>query len=170
MSETPLPPATGVDGLIEALVGFTGCIGTAFDDICSYSLTIGDSYVPFLPDDEDECEDGDEMCSQIWVRVTDVTPRNVSDSFEGGDGCFAGMDFGLEVGVVRCIEVEANGEAPTATQVLEAAVQSMEDMNRIYCAAMGCEVFDALNAGQWQPFGPEGGQYGGFWTFTAERD
>lgn len=159
---------TAADRLNEALVAFTGCVGEALDGICSYSLTIGEAYVPFNPDPEDECgvEDDEAPCEQAWVRVTSVTPGNVSEGFDGGD-CTVELEVGLEVGVLRCLDIEEGGEAPTASAVLGAAMQSMEDMNAIFCAAMGCEVWDSINVGQWSPDGPLGGQYGGIWTFTA---
>jgi hypothetical protein len=88
---------------------------------------------------------------------------------EGWDGdCALTLRLDLEVGVLRCIEIEEDGEAPTASDVLAAAVQAMTDMNAILCAAMACEVWDAINVGQWTPSGPLGGQYGGTWTFTVE--
>lgn len=158
-------PATGADRLNEALVAFTGCIGEALEDICSYSLTIGESYVPFAPDEDDDCDDGEEQCSQAWVRVTDVTPTS-SEGWD--DDCATVLRIGLEVGVLRCIEIPEDGEAPTGLDVMAAAMQSMTDMNVIYCAAMACEVWESIESGQWSPEGPLGGQYGGMWTFTVE--
>lgn len=155
----------GIPPLHDALVQFTGCIGSALDDICSYGLTIGESYVPFDPDPEDGCEDDEVQCSQVWVRVTDVQPTAVNDSFD--NDCATVLRIGLEVGVLRCVHIEEGGEAPTASDVLIAALQSMDDMNAIFCAAMGCEVWDQIDAGQWLPNGPLGAQYGGIWTFTA---
>lgn len=157
-------PTTGADRLNEALVAFTGCVGESLEDICSYSLTIGETYVPFEPDEDDD-EDCDAQCSQAWVRVMNVTPVS-SDSWD--NDCATVMRIDLEVGVLRCIEIPDDGEAPTGLDVMTAAMQSMQDMNAIYCAAMACEVWNAIDAGQWAPSGPLGGQYGGMWTFTVE--
>jgi len=170
MSETPVDPdpplgTAGAEALNEALVAFTGCIGEAVPDICSYGLTIGDSYVPFDPDETDPCDEDEAICSQVWVRVGDVTP---SPSQGWDSDCATVMNLTLEVGVLRCIEIQGKGEAPTASEVLLAAMQSMSDMNVIYCAAMSCEVWSAIDAGTWVPLGPDGGQYGGIWTFTVE--
>lgn len=168
MSETPVDPTPGVAGadrLNDALVQFTGCMGLALDDICSYGLTIGDSYVPFDPDDEDDCDEDEAICSQVWVRVDNVTPIS-PDSWD--DDCATVMRLVLEVGVLRCIDIKDKGEAPTASEVLVAAMTAMSDMNLLYCAAMGCEVWASIDSGQWSPLGPEGGQYGGTWTFTVE--
>lgn len=163
MAEVVADPQPG-DAINTALVAFTGCIGDAIPDICSYGLTIGDTYVPFDPD-EGECEDDDVACSQIWVRVESVTPVG-SDSWEGD--CATVMRIELEVGVLRCLEIPDKGEAPTTSQVLFAAVQAMSDMNAIYCAAMDCEVWNSVESGTWFPMGPMGGQYGGSWSFTVE--
>lgn len=154
------------DPLQDALVAFTGCIGEALEGICSYSLIIGETYVPFEPDEDDDCDEDGAACSQAWVRVTGIAP-DATEGFDGGD-CAAMLRVGLEVGVMRCTEAADNGEAPSATQVLGDALQAMEDMKKIYCAAMDCDAFEAISAGTWRPMGPLGMQYGGNWTFTVE--
>lgn len=166
MSTTPPEEIGPADALNESLAAFTACIGESISDICSYGLTIGDSYVPFDPD-EDECEDDDDaaVCSQVWVRVMSVTPVT-TPSFDDSD-CTSIMQIDLEVGVLRCIEITEGGEAPTASQVLAAAMQAMDDMKAIHCAAMSCEVWDSISSGAWSPQGPLGAQYGGTWTFTV---
>lgn len=158
-------PSTGADRLNEALVAFTGCIGESLEDICSYSLTMGDSYVPFAPDEDDDCDDGDAECAQAWVRVMSVGAPG-SDGWD--NDCATVMRLDLEVGVLRCIEIPEDGEAPTGLDVMTAAMQAMTDMNAMYCAAMACEVWAAIDAGEWTPMGPLGGQYGGTWMFTVE--
>lgn len=165
MSETPAE--SGLDRLHDALVQFTGCVGEALTGICSYSLTIGETYVPFEPDADSDCSPDDAACSQAWVRVTSVQAVYAQDSFGGGD-CGAALSIGLEVGVTRCTEIPSNGEAPAESDVLAYALQAMTDMQAVYCAAMACEVWDSINSGQWTPSGPLGGQYGGVWTFEAE--
>lgn len=160
------PEPVPSEALQDALIAFTGCVGEALVDICSYGLTIGETYVPFDPDPEDDCDVGEVECSQVWVRVTGVTPVATVASF-GGD-CGGTLSVGLEVGVLRCVEIAEDGEAPKASDVLVAAVQAMADMQALYCAAMNCEVWDAIESGAWSPSGPLGGQYGGIWTFTVE--
>lgn len=150
----------------DALVAFAGCICQALSDICSCSLTIGETYVPFRPDEDDDCPEDEEICSQAWVRVGSIQPS--PGAVEGWEGnCALSLDLVLEVGVLRCIEIPEDGEAPYAEDVLTAAMQSMSDMNTILCAALGCEVWASINVGTWTPMGPLGGQYGGTWTFTA---
>lgn len=155
--------------LNDALIEFTACVGNSVEDMCSYGLTIGESYVPFDPDPDDDCDDDDEVqCSQLWVRVTGSKPTgsNTAESFAGQD-CALVMEIDLEVGIYRCVEIPEDGEAPKASDVLVAAAQANEDMKRILCAALSCEVWDSIGIGTWQPTGPFGGQYGGIWTFTV---
>lgn len=171
MTATPIDPDEIPDEMTEdrlhnALVEFTGCVGEALDGLCSYGLTIGQSYVPFNPDPEDDCEDEEAYCSQAWVRVENVSVANLGDSFDGSD-CGGELTLSLEVGVLRCVEIPEDGEAPTASDVLVSALQAMDDMRAIYCAAMSCEVWESINVGQWVPNGPQGGQVGGIWTFTV---
>lgn len=159
----------GAERIIDAMTAFLGCLAEAVSDVCSYGWTMGDSYVPFDPDADDEtCDEMEDeaLCSQLWVRVNSVTPVILTDSFSDG-GCDTQMQLDIEVGILRCIEIPEGGEAPTASDVLVAAMQSMTDMNRVYCGAMGCEVWDSIDAGQWNPMGPLGGQYGGDWSFTV---
>lgn len=161
--------SSDADPINDALIAFTGCVGESLTDLCSYGLTIGDSYVPFDPDPEDGCDAEEVACSQAWVRVTGAGVTNVGAGFDGGD-CSASITLSLEVGVLRCFGIEEEGEAPTASDVLVAATQTMDDMRAIYCAAMGCDVWDSINAGSWVPMGPMGGQYGGTWTFDVTVD
>lgn len=150
----------------NSLIAFTIAVGESLEDLCSYGLTIGEAYVPFDPDDEDECEEGEAFCTQAWVRVTAATPIMGIESF-GGE-CAAVLSVTLEVGVLRCFEIEEDGEAPKASDVMVGAIQSMADMTAIYRAAMREEVWDSITSGSWSPLGPTGGQFGGIWTFTVE--
>lgn len=168
MTVTPEETTGPAEGLNDALVEFTACVGGAVDDICSYGLTIGETYVPFNPDPDDDCEDDDEVqCSQLWVRVVNSNPVAGSVQSFAGQDCSLLMEINLEVGILRCVEIPEEGEAPTATDVLVAAGQAMTDMKAILCAALSCEVWDSIDVGTWQPVGPLGGQYGGIWTFTV---
>lgn len=161
--------------LNDTLLVFTQTIGEALDDMCSYGLTYGETYVPFDPDPEDGCKDYDPdepesmVCSQAWVRVTGITVVPDEDPMDDDFGALrtARFEIGLEVGVLRCVEIREDGEAPYASDVLVAATQSMTDMRAIYCAAMEKEIWESIEVGQWSPMGPLGAQYGGVWDFTV---
>ena len=156
------------DRLNAALMEFAGCVVSALEDICTYSVTIGQAYVPFNPDDDDDCDPDEAICSQAWVRVMNVQAVDQQYSFAGGDGCSATLRIQLEVGVLRCVEIPEKGEAPTATDVLVASMQAMTDMLAIQCAAQECDSFMDIQTGQWSPSGPLGSQYGGIWTFSVD--
>jgi hypothetical protein len=170
MSSTPFDP----DALLQdALIAFTGCIGESLDNLCTYGLTIGDSYVPFRPDPEDEEADEDDdctedACNQAWVRVMGISAKPDPNTEGWGGNCAPLLTADLEVGILRCFEIGEGGEAPTASEVLVAAMQSMTDMAAIHKAALSCEAFPYIESQTWQPLGPSGGQYGGMWGFTVE--
>lgn len=168
MTEQTGETKSGEERLKDALLEFVGAVGTALEDICSYGLTIGEAYVPFNPDEDDECDDDEAMCSQVWVRVAGVSPLPNGAEGWGGDPCAVSFQMDLEVGVIRCVEIPEDGEAPTAMEVTVAGLQALEDMNTLQCAAMECEVWESITIGSWVPLGPLGGQYGGVWTFTVE--
>lgn len=165
MSETPPEVETGADRISAAVVATLGCIAESLPTLCSYGWTIGEAYVPFDPDDEDDsCDEEEVYCSQAWIRITGITPLS-AESWTGD--CAVEMSVGLEVGVLRCVDVPEDGEAPKATDVMVAAMQAVDDMNAVHCAVMDCEVWDSMTSGSWTPMGPLGGQHGGMWTFTA---
>lgn len=168
MSEvTPEKPVPG-ENIQMAFAAFVSCIADAFPDVCSVGMTIGSEYVPFRPDPDDDCEDDEddeEFCTQVWVRFTGAAVSG-STGFDGGF-CGSEMEMGVEVGIYRCFEMDEDGEAPTATQMFEAALQSIEDQATILCAANACDVWSKIVAGQWTPLGPQGYQYGGQWSFTT---
>lgn len=157
----------GIPPLHTALVMFTERIGSALG-VCSYGLTVGENYVPFDPDEDDDCEEGEAACDQMWVRVDGVSYGDAEPSFGGGD-CGGELTLSLEVGILRCIEVPEGGEAPTASDVLTSALQAMDDMTTIHCAAMDDDedLWTTIESVQWVPSGPLGGQSGGIWMFTV---
>lgn len=165
---TIIEPEVGPsEPLQDALMAFTACIGEALVGVCSYGLTMGGTYIPFMPDpDDDFCEEDEAICSQAWVRVMSVQPAEGGNDGWGGD-CALTLALELEVGIQRCVEIPEGGEAPTASDVMAAALMSMEDMTAIQCAASNCEAWGNLSVGSWRPFGPTAGEYGGVWTFSV---
>lgn len=163
-------PVTAAERLHDALIAFSTCVGLAVPDICSFGVTIGESYVPFNPDPEDDCEEEEVACSQLWVRVESVSENPGIPGGWDGD-CAATLSLEIEVGVLRCLDVPEEGEAPVASEMLLASMQAMSDMTAIRCAAVSCDAWSGpVVPGPWRPLGPLGGQYGGLWMFTVEID
>lgn len=161
-------PFSHMEELQTALLIFTERVCSPLG-VCSYGLTMGESYVPFDPDEDDDCEEGEAYCSQAWVRV-DGMEFQTSESW--ANKCGGQIALTIEVGVLRCVDVPEDGEAPTATDVAAAALQAMEDMYTIHCAAMKeddpeDELWIDIESQQWTPSGPLGGQAGGVWTFRV---
>lgn len=170
--------------LEDAIVAFTRCIAQAVPDICSYGWTVGEAYVPFNPDENEDCPEDIVQCEQLWVRVENVVPVTINEGGFGGDTCAVDLRVNLEVGIMRCFVIPEEGEAPTTSEVLGGALLSMSDMRAIMCAALTCkrpateweqgdaegmvDIWESIELGTWVPLGPLGGQYGGVWTFTVE--
>lgn len=166
-----------IDRLQEALVEFTGCIGNSLEGICSFGLTMGENYVPFDLDEDEDCQDEEAPdCSQAWVRVMTISAKPGADTGFDGKQHYMEYALDLEVGVIRCIDIPEDGEAPSTTEVMTQALQAMTDANDMLCAALNCGatdedpeagVWDTISVGTWAPLGPLGGQHGGTWTFTV---
>lgn len=169
MSETTPEPLMPVDSLMDALLVFARDIFDEVNDLCSYGIIIGETYVPFNPDPEDDCEDDEgPQCTQGWVRVANIAQFGATDGFGGDQG---GVPrYTLEIGILRCFPIADDGEAPTATEHLVAATQAMADSNAIYCAALASDAWDYITMAQWTPMGPQGGQYGGTWLLSVEME
>lgn len=162
-------PLSHSDALQTALLIFTERVCSPLG-VCSYGLTMGEQYVPFDPDEDDDCEEDEAYCSQAWVRVDNLT-FETSESW--GNTCGGEIVLTIEVGVLRCVEVPEGGEAPSATDVASAALQAMDDMYTIHCAAMKeddpeDELWLDIESQQWTPSGPLGGQAGGVWVFQVK--
>ncbi len=159
--------ATQEHALLDSLTAFSVEVGEALG-VCSYGLTIGETYVPFRPDPEDECEEDEEYCTQAWLRVISVRPNPNSNSKGWGGACAATRILELEVGITRCLGIPEDGEAPMAGDVLSAAWTAMEDMSTIATVATSSDLWIDVELGMWSPNGPSGGVYGGQWTIQVE--
>lgn len=170
-TENDGPDKINAGKIMSALTDMAECVGKGLDYVCSWSVMFTEMYVPFEPslgeDGADPCDDEEAPCSQAWVRVSAVTPL-AEESWAGPGGCAMALRLNIEVGVSRCLDIPEGAEAYPEEEIFLSAFQSARDMNAILCAAMGCEVWDRLEAGAWTPVGPMGGFYGGEWTFTAD--
>lgn len=169
MSVTPqeLPIA---DQINEAMAALAGCVFDGLDPVCAATIILGDTddgQDDFQPDDEDA--DCDDDCSRAWVRVNGAYPANgigVAND-EPNQSCETLIGMDLEIGIIRCVEIEKNGEAPTATNLLAASIQNIRDMVAIRKAVLCCTHFEDYQLGDWTPTGPDGGRVGGYWTLAV---
>lgn len=163
MSETPqeLPLADRINADLAALAG---CVCAGLDPVCACAIMVGSELYDFQPD-----EDCEEECSRAWVRVAEAYPATgIGIQEEATNANCEGMiNLQIEIGVVRCIEVPSDGEAPTVSALLAASVQQIRDMVAIRKAILCCEHFEDYMLGTYTPIGPEGPQIGGIWTMAV---
>lgn len=124
----------------------------------------------------------DDVCGMAYVRLTTVYPSvsvGVADTTPGNCGKSLGADF--EVGILRCFDVDPEGEAPTEAEYLAATELQLADAMVIHRAITCCATSQAQDPfrkgqgvwdnevvmGQYLPTGPEGGVVGGFWPISV---
>ena len=154
------------DSITDSMAALLGCLDLAVPDVCSFGWTVGEAYVPFDPDPDEQCADDDVMCSRVWLRVGGIATDSAGSGF--GQTVQGDFSLNLEVGINRCFDIPEGGQAPTASEVLEAAAKSMDDMDRILCAVVNCQAFNDVVPLSWTPDGPLGGIYGGIWNFQVD--
>lgn len=112
----------------------------------------------------DDCCDG-----QLWTRLISFSPHDGNSPAQrsGMDVCALPWFIAtVELGIIRCAAVlNDQGVAPTPLQIVADGVQGLNDMAQLM-AAIKCADVDIRGLGSWTPQGPEGGCFGGYWTFT----
>lgn len=114
----------------------------------------------------DDCCDG-----QVWARLVTFQPLPSAGAARkpGTDPCAVPHFVAtVELGVTRCAATQdKNGNAPAAERVAADGLQGIADMAALLgvlrCPPPGVEIRDL---GSWTPQGPNGGCFGGVWTFT----
>lgn len=155
------------DPIIMGVLGYVECLRDEFPEICAAGWTVGETLVPFAPDEDAECEDEDEegMCSYLGLRIAGINYE--SGSVGWGGQCVPGSaTISLELVIMRCFPTADNGEAPTATEVTASAIESMEDRARAANAIQCCPSGEFLGIQSWSPMGPSGLQFGGRLMFS----
>lgn len=149
-----------------ALAALAGCVCEELrenGDLCFCGITLGDQYISMAG--IGDCEDA---CGEAWVRVETVLTGDIPGETQQYPGdCSTGLSLAVEVGVLRCMKIEEDGEAPSARDLLCAANEQINDMVALKRALLCCEHFDQVIVGSWLPRGPEAGLVGGSWTATV---
>lgn len=104
-----------------------------------------------------------------WVRMANAFPAT---TFPSQDltlrNCAAPLAYQFEVGIVRCVEVDDDGEPPTVEQQFEATRLQMADMEAMRVAIQCCLPNADKILGNYTPFGPQGAVIGGWWTVYSD--
>ena len=111
----------------------------------------------------DNCCDG-----QVWTRLVTVTPApQTPNGRPGGDPCAVPFFIAtVELGVIRCAaKQDAKGKPPPAEKVGIDGLQGVADMAALL-GVLRCPPYEIRDVGTWTPMGPNGGCFGGVWTFS----
>lgn len=110
---------------------------------------------------------GDECDSFAWTRITSVFPSRAFPQPDESPSKLLVFATGIEVGLVRRMEIPDNGEPVAPEDQYEIARTQMADMRAMLQALCEYAGDDTpLLVGQYAPLGPEGGVVGGTWNAT----
>lgn len=114
------------------------------------------------------CDNGN--CGAAWVRLITAYPADgVGEPAEEPQGCRNSLGIDIEIGVIRCIEQPADGEAPTEAMLAAAAVLQMADLMAVRKMLACCSTLQDFDyaLGTYTPSGPQGAITGGRWTLSV---
>jgi len=110
-------------------------------------------------------------CGMAWVRAVSVFPSTNFPSLDTGfTRCNYPLAFTAEVGVIRCMEVPADGEPPSLASLLASAQLQLADMAAMRRAIVCCSTSGDVVLGAYTPTGPQGGVVGGSWLVSLPAD
>lgn len=140
--------------------------GATEPDLCFCDVVPGQI---FAHDYAWQCADSGK-CGAAWVRLVTAYPASgLGIPAEPGRPCGVLLGADIELGVIRCLEQESNGEAPPAPVMNAAAIGEIGDMlairRAIACCPALADLDFALNT--FQPIGPAGMVTGGTWSISV---
>lgn len=138
--------------------------GAPEPDLCFCGLVPGQV---FAHDYAWEC---DSKCGAAWVRLVTAYPaEGVGVPAENRLGCGTLLGMDIEVGVIRCITQEPDGNPPTVEELETAAANQFADMIASRKAIKCCEGLQQYDhsLSVYQPLGPQGMVTGGAWVVSV---
>lgn len=115
-----------------------------------------------VPADMVDCDDG--RCGQAWVRMRNAYPSMTPGSLDQTVGnCGKGKGFDLEIGILRCVEIDDLGYLVDEAGALDRQLKDMDIMQEAIVCCPSIRNPDYM-LGQYEPVGPMGGTLGGAWT------
>lgn len=105
---------------------------------------------------------------QAWVRLVQAYPsKTFPDPSVESTPCGAGMAYQVEMGVLRCLPKPSGlSNGVGVGDMLNVVRQQLADVQTMKRAILCCVEGDReLILNTYTPWGPEGGVYGGTWTF-----
>lgn len=166
MTVTPEPPP---NPLYVRLTDLAACLCAQIQesgepDVCFCGVIPGDAAVA------DHAGDCEVKCGMAWVRLSNSYPvTGVGIPDETAGNCGSSMGLEVEVGILRCLEIPADGSPPPPPAMSEAVRLQSADLMTIWRAVMCCEAINSkdVRIGEYRPMGPLGGLYGGAFTIST---
>jgi hypothetical protein len=159
----------GLDNLIfSRIAGLAECLCQTIQDeglpgLCFCGVLPG-AEAPF--DYVGECDD----CGMAWVRMSNAYASNVLGQANLSENhCDMAVGFEVEVGIIRCLPtIDGDGEIPTREEMLATSQLVIADMLAMRKAITCCPNLGETIMGEYQPYGPEGGVVGGWFTVALQ--
>jgi hypothetical protein len=169
VTTTP-PEAPPAPWIADRLIELSACVcqmltteGTGRPCWCGLTLGVNAAW-----DGCGECADGG--CGMGWVRLDGAYPFTAFpvEETEIASTCGTFTGYTIEVGALRCMPQNEDGQPLGPDVTLGLAVDQARDMLALRSAILCCPAWPdwPVLLGSWQPLGPEGGCVGGFWTFA----
>jgi hypothetical protein len=144
-------------------------ISMSTPDVCYCAIVPGEAVVA------DMAGDCDVACGIAWVRLISAEPVagvGIPAEALGPHGIApygAEMGMEVEVGVLRCYPINADGSPLSAEELEEATWRQVDDAEAIRKAILCCPALSEKNTmlREYTPMGPMGGYVGGNWRFQT---
>lgn len=112
----------------------------------------------------------DEANGLAYVRVAGVYPSSsvgVASLIPGN--CAVGLGFDLEIGMLRCFDLNEDGSPSSPEQLLEATQLQLFDVQTMRRTLACCDWLGSNDyvVGTYQPVGPSGGVVGGAFPLSG---
>lgn len=172
MTTTP-PEAPPAPWIADRLIELAACVCRLLAEDgngapCWCGVTLGASATW---DGCGECADGG--CGMGWVRLVGAVPYSTfpveEQEFLAATKCGTYTAYAIEVGALRCMPQNEDGQPLDTGTTLDLAVNQTRDMMALRSAILCCTGWDPewpVLLGAWEPLGPDGGCVGGSWTLS----
>lgn len=108
----------------------------------------------------------DGPCGMAYVNLTDAQPANgVATPNTEVNNCGSLLGFSIEIGILRCVPIEKDGEPPDPAVLLAVSRIVNADIKTMQRAVACCSPKPYI-LGTYQPYGPTGAVIGGTFDLT----
>lgn len=162
MSEVPPEGYVEDDAIWPLMVQMQQCL---CETLTERGLMPGDCFCGILPGEQATWDYSDGLA---YVRLVDAYPSTVFPTANATPSvsCSAMLVATLEVGLLQCLPINADGRPLTQEQSTEVARLQIAGMRALQQAIACCDL-PLVVLGSYTPQGPQGGLVGGFWQINV---